>query len=162
MIVIIMGVSGSGKTTIGKHLEKAMNSVFFDADDYHSDNNKIKMKKGVPLNQKDRDPWLKSLRLLIDKYLTDQKNMILACSALSHKSRSILGIRRKEVQLVYLKGPKELIKKRIEKRHHFMPLSLLDSQFLELSQPTNAIVLDINLKPNQLVAQICDRLKLSK
>jgi gluconokinase len=160
MVTVIMGVSSSGKTTIGKHLSKMMNSIFIDADDYHSEENLLKMKSGIALNQEDREPWLQTLRGLIDEYLTNQKGMILACSSLSKKSRSILGTNRKDIQLVYLKGGKTLIRKRMEKRNHFMPPSLLDSQFSELSEPkNNVLVLDIRHSPNQLVEEIYNHIQ---
>ena len=159
MVMVIMGVSSSGKTTIGKHLSKVMNSIFIDADDYHSEDNLLKMKSGIALNQEDREPWLQTLRGLIDEYLTNQNEMILACSALSKKSRSIPGTNRKNIHLIYLKGEKRLIRKRMEKRNHFMPPSLLDSQFAELSEPkNNVLVLDIRHSPNQLVEEICNHI----
>jgi len=159
MVMVIMGVSSSGKTTIGKHLSKVMNSIFIDADDYHSEDNLLKMKSGIALKQEDREPWLQTLRGLIDEYLTNQNEMILACSALSKKSRSILGTNRKDIHLIYLKGEKTLIRKRMEKRNHFMPPSLLDSQFAELSEPkNNVLVLDIRHSPNQLVEEICNHI----
>jgi len=160
MVIVIMGVSGSGKTTIGQLLEKKMSYVFIDADDYHSDKNKLKMINNVALNQEDREPWLKSLRILLDKYIENKKGLILACSALSKDSRSVLGTNRIEIHLVYLKGSKSLIKKRMVNRNHFMPSSLLDSQFLELSEPTNALVIDINQKPSQLATQIHNHIQL--
>ena len=160
MIIVIMGVSGSGKTTIGQLLEKKMSYVFIDADDYHSDKNKLKMINNIALNQEDREPWLKSLRILLDKYIENKEGLILACSALSKDSRFVLGTSRKDIYLVYLKGSKSLIKKRVENRNHFMSSSLLDSQFLELSEPTNALVVDINQKPNQLATQIHNHIQL--
>ena len=160
MVIIIMGVSGSGKTTIGQLLEKKMSYVFVDADDYHSDKNKLKMINNIALNQEDREPWLKSLRILLDKYIENKEGLILACSALSKDSRFVLGTSRKDIYLVYLKGSKSLIKKRVENRNHFMPTSLLDSQFLELSEPTNALVVDIDQKPNQLATQIHNHIQL--
>ena len=160
MVIVIMGVSGSGKTTIGQLLEKKMSYVFVDADDYHSDKNKLKMINNIALNQEDREPWLKSLRILLDKYIEIKEGLILAWSALSKDSRFVLGTNRKEIHLVYLKGSKSLIKKRMVNRNHFMPTSLLDSQFLELSEPTNALVVDINQKPNQLATQIHNHIQL--
>ena len=159
MVIVIMGVSSSGKTTIGQGLSNIMNSIFIDADDYHSDKNILKMKSGIALNDEDREPWLKSLRVLMDEYLTKKKDMILACSALTKNSRSILGTNRQEVQLIYLKGSKSMIKKRMKNRNHFMPVSLLESQFLDLCEPTNSLIVDINRKPSQLILQIHNYLK---
>src|SRR5947209_3994404 len=114
MIVIIMGVSGCGKTTVGVLLAKQLGWSFFDADDFHSDANKAKMHAGIPLTDEDRVPWLASLRSLLRENSSEGKSMVLACSALKEQFRQELSAGLPNVKLVYLKGDRDLIAKRLE------------------------------------------------
>lgn len=133
MVIVVMGVSGSGKSTIGKLLAERLMLPFFDADDFHTISNIEKMKSGQSLNDKDRAPWLKILADNIDYWLHD-KGAVLACSALKNSYRSILG---ESNTYIYLQGSFELIYQRLQERSdHFMPESLLRSQFDTLEVPT--------------------------
>ncbi len=155
MIYILMGVLGSGKTAIGKKLAKRLNCVFRDGDDYHSDSSRKKMRKGLPLTDKDRKSWLFAIRSIIDLDLACKWNSVVACSALKEKYRKVLIGNRKGIKLIYLKGTLELIKKRIKKRKgHFINPSLLASQFDILEEPKNAVVIDIKLTPDDIVDKI--------
>ncbi|RYG33032.1 MAG: gluconokinase [Chitinophagaceae bacterium] len=161
-IIFIMGVSGSGKTTVGLRLSAISRIPFFDADDYHPEANKLKMKAGQPLNDDDRQGWLLSLNALA-RQKSLEKGAIIACSALKEKYRETLA---REVSLpvywVLLKGSFELIKSRISKRKdHFMPSSLLQSQFDTLEDPTDGIVIDVAQDPGAIARQIVERLRSS-
>jgi len=154
-----MGVSGSGKTTIGKLLAKRLRCQFADADDFHSAGNKAKMKSGTPLNDDDRRPWLKTLADLIDKHVENKESLVLACSALKHEYRSALS-GTNEVLFVYLKVDFETIEKRLKTRHHeFMNPDLLKSQFATLEEPADAVIVDASQEPDLVVDQIA--LKMS-
>lgn len=154
-IVYIMGVSGSGKTTIGKKLSAATGLPFFDGDDFHPPANKEKMKAGHPLNDDDRKDWLIRMNELA-KEQSQQKGAIIACSALKEKYRKILANQIKSpVYWVLLQGNFRLIQKRMEARKdHYMPPSLLQSQFDTLEAPANAIMIDIENDPEEIVADI--------
>lgn len=152
MVVVIMGVSGSGKTTLGRTLAEVTGGRFYDADDFHPDANITKMRAGTPLTAEDREPWLRALRLEIDRWLGQPGLSILACSALTARSRSVLGVDRADVRLVFLDAPRPLIEARMRARDHFMPVSLLDSQYQTLERPERAIVLDAS-KPAEALAQ---------
>jgi gluconokinase len=154
MVVLIMGVSGSGKTTIGAALARALDASFADADDFHPPANVQKMRRGVPLSNTDREPWLRTLRTLMDEWLAQERPVVLACSALTNRIRLCLGADRKGVQLVFLHGPRELLASRMNEREHFMPVALLDSQLALLEPPLDALTLDIALPPDTLVAAI--------
>jgi gluconokinase len=135
MIVVLMGVSGSGKTTIGTALAERAGAVFADADDYHPLANKQKMAAGHPLNDEDRQPWLETLNRLMQGWLAEGKSGVLACSALKQKYRKTLaaGMPAGTVQFVLLDGSKELIAERLATRHHeYMNPNLLDSQFIRM------------------------------
>ena len=157
---LIMGVAGSGKTTIAQKLTKEINAFLIEADDYHSKNNIKKMSSGIPLNDEDRYDWLVKIREEIIKRQKTQ-NLVVTCSALKEKYRSILNV--KNYYLVYLKINKETARKRINnRRDHFMPDSLVESQFSILEEPKKAITLDQSLKPDEMVNQLMLIFKDSK
>ncbi len=161
-IVIIMGVSGSGKTTVGKRLAEVLGWQFMDADDLHSPENVEKMSQGIPLNERDRLPWLMAMRQHICVWLEQDKNVVLACSALKQSYREILDCSLESIKLVYLKGSPAVIQERMQLRtDHFMPADLLNSQLEALEEPTpdEAIHLDISLPVSELVEQICSEVK---
>ena len=157
MILIAMGVSGCGKTTIGEMLAKKLNCDFADADSFHSQANKDKMHKGIPLNDEDRWPWLKAIRASIEQKLADGETHVYACSALKRVYRDILRDGDKEVTFVYLKGTPELLRERIKTRSgHFFDPALLQSQLdtLEPPGPDEAIEADIALSPEAIVDKV--------
>ena len=157
---LIMGVAGSGKTTIAEKLCKKMNAFLIEGDDYHSKNNVKKMSSGIPLNDKDRYDWLIKIREEIIKR-EKKENLVVTCSALKKKYRTILNV--KNYYLVYLKVKKETARKRIRSRqNHFMPNSLVESQFSILEEPEKAITLDEPLEPDKMVNQLMSIFKNSK
>ncbi|WP_013322699.1 gluconokinase [Gloeothece verrucosa] len=154
-ICIIMGVSGSGKSTIGKLLSQELGWQFYDGDDFHPLENVEKMKQGIALNDADREPWLKALRRLIDNLQTQQENGIIACSALKENYRELLQGNDDNIIFIYLQGSFETIRKRLLHREgHFMKENLLNSQLETLETPHNAIVVDISLSPQEMVDKI--------
>jgi len=162
MVIILSGVSGCGKTTIGTELSKRIGCVFLDGDDFHSEANIKKMSDGVPLTEEDRAPWLNTLRCNIEQHLDSGENLVLACSALSRNSRHVLRGNTKDVRFVYLQGSKQLIAQRLQDRiGHFSNPDLLDSQFDALQEPGSATVVSITLSPQEIVAQVCDELGLA-
>ncbi len=160
MVILIMGVSGSGKSTVGRALAGAVNGHFYDADDYHSAANIEKMRSGEPLTDGDREAWLRALRSRMDEWLLGEETVVLACSALTERIRGLLGANRDGVHLVYLNGSKEVIAARMRAREHFMPADLLDSQFALLEPPERALDLDISQAPEALVSSILSELGL--
>ena len=158
-IIFIMGVSGSGKTTIGELLAKKLEVPFFDADDFHPMENVEKMKAGNPLNDEDRAPWLDNLNTLAKQQLK-QKGAIITCSALKEKYRIRLENGLSESpKWIFLNGNFEMILARMNQREgHYMPASLLQSQFDALEIPANAFEIDIALKPVDIVENILSRL----
>ncbi len=158
-VLVVMGVSGTGKTTIGKLLAKKLNLPFFDGDDFHPKSNVEKMHAGVPLVDKDRMEWLQTLNQLAKEYKSS--GAIIACSALKEYYREILeeGMQG-ELEFVYLEGSFTLIKNRMEQRKgHFMPLELLQSQFDTLEVPKKAITVSVDQTPEELVAQVLMKLQ---
>ena len=138
MIFILMGVTGSGKTTIGELLAKRLGSIFADADDLHSAANKAKMAAGTPLTDEDREPWLVSLNQLLRQWQADGVEGVLACSALKAQYREMMtdGLRADKVQYVLLEASRDLLEQRLAQRHgHYMNPLLLDSQIATLEQP---------------------------
>ena len=161
MVIILVGVSGCGKTTIGIELSKRVGCLFLDGDDFHPETNIEKMSGCIPLTEEDRAPWLSTLRCKIEQHLDSGENLVLACSALSRKSRDILRGNNNDVRFVYLQGSKELIGQRLQDRKgHFMSSDLLDSQFDVLQEPESAIIACITQNPQQIVAQVCSELEL--
>ncbi len=162
MVIILIGVSGCGKTTIGIELSKRVGCSFWDGDDFHPEANIKKMSGGVPLTEADRTSWLNTLRRKIEQCLDNSENLVLACSALSRQSRDILRGNNKDVRFVYLQGSKELIGQRLKDRKgHFMRSDMLDSQFDVLQEPDAAIVVCITQSPQEIVAQISGELRLA-
>jgi gluconokinase len=156
MIVLVMGVAGIGKTTIGEALARALGWRFIDADDYHPRQNVAKMKAGIPLEDADRWPWL----VRLNKLLKDENDAVLACSALKESYRERLAQGISDFKVVYLHGSAELIRARMESRsHRFMPAALLESQFAALEPPANAIAIDVAATPEESVAAIMANLR---
>ncbi len=154
MIVIVMGVVGAGKTTVGKLLASQLGWEFADADDFHPESNVEKIRHGIALTDADREPWLDHLRDAIVRWIADGKNVVLACSALKRAYRAKLCL-GPQVRLVYLKGSAALIADRLRSRHgHFAGESILVSQLADLEEPETAITVEINDTPQQIVAQI--------
>ena len=155
MIVVVMGVSGSGKTTVGRLLAERLGWRFIEGDDYHPKENVAKMAAGVPLEDADRWPWLDAL----NRVLKDAENAVLACSALKeiYRRRLLHGVAAS--RMVYLRGSNQLIAERVAARkHRYMPASLLDSQFAALEPPREAIEVDVSLDPEACVARIMAQL----
>lgn len=160
MIVVLMGVAGSGKTTIGTALAARLHWAFADADEFHSAENKQKMAAGDALGDNDRAPWLKNLQRQISDWLAAQQSAVLACSALKQSYRDFLMI-HPDVRLVYLKGSYDLIASRLRPRvAHYATDSLLSSQFATLEEPGNALTIDINHSVAEILNEICLRLNL--
>jgi gluconokinase len=154
MVIVLMGVTGSGKTTIGRLLSKEPGWKFYDADDFHPPANVEKMKSGIPLNDDDRRPWLDALSHLVRDCLERCENAVLACSALKESYREFLLVDER-VKLIYLKGDYALIQKRLnERRGHYMNPRLLDSQFETLEEPEADLQVDISLSPEEIVKTI--------
>jgi carbohydrate kinase (thermoresistant glucokinase family) len=154
-----MGVSGSGKTTVGEKLSERINIPFFDGDDFHTDVNKEKMRTGHPLTDEDREGWLTRLNDLAKEQMK-KKGAIIGCSALKQKYRKILSRDiTSHLFWVFLKGSYELIKKRMEERKgHYMKASMLSSQFKTLEPPTHAITIDISKTPDEIVDEIIEKI----
>ena len=152
MVVIVMGVSGSGKSTIGARLAKALDSPFIEGDNYHPEANRRKMAAGIPLDDADRAPWLEALAQVLAE-AEQQAGCVLACSSLKQVYRDTLGSRLSaKPTFVYLHAAPELLAERLSERQgHFFPVRLLDSQLETLERPTDAIELDLNKGVEELV-----------
>ena len=159
-VIIIIGVSGSGKTTIGRLLSGELGWKYYEGDDFHPPANIEKLKSGVPLDDADRRPWLESLRDLIRNCLERGDSAVVACSALKQRYRDFLLVDERVI-LIYLKGDYELIRQRLSKRRgHFLNPNLLDSQFAALEEPKTAMQVDVSLSPAEIVKSIRSALRL--
>jgi gluconokinase len=162
VVILLMGVSGAGKTTVGQLLASELGWLFADADDYHSPENVEKMRNGIPLTDADRAPWLETLRTLIANWIAPGKNMVLACSALKQAYRERLQV-SPEVQVVYLKGTPQTLRQRLHARTgHFMTERMLDSQLAALEAPEDAVAVDADRSPAEIVTEIRAGLSLPK
>lgn len=159
MFYIIMGVSGTGKSTVGKLLSDRTGWTFYDADDFHSPANIDKMNHGIPLTDRDRLPWLLELKQLITDTIDNGRQGILACSALKSQYRQILQNDCPDVVFIYLRGDYDCIQSRIQQRTgHFMSSNLLRSQFDTLEEPQDALVIDVCLSPQTIVNKILSQI----
>jgi gluconokinase len=159
-VAIVMGVSGCGKTTIGKGAAEKLGFAFADGDDFHSQANKDKMHAGHPLTDEDRLPWLETLAGKIKEWLSEGQNTILACSALKEWYRKILVQDPDRVAFVFLDGSYELFSERLVHRNHpFMNNALLKSQFDTLEKPKDAIYINASQSLDENIQSTCDKLK---
>jgi gluconokinase len=165
-VLIVMGVSGSGKSTIGALLARRLQWEFQDADWFHPASNVDKMHNGIALTDEDRWPWLRAVAAWIDKARGSGGHGVVACSALKRRYRDVLIGDRADIRLVYLKGDETLIARRIATRHeHFMPRSLLHSQFEALEEPgpdERPIIASIEPEPREIVARILSALNMAE
>ena len=160
MIVIVMGVTGSGKTTVGMLLAKRLGWDFLDADDFHSAANKAKMHQGIPLTDADRMPWLEAMHAKLLQLDSEKRNAVLGCSALKQSYRNVL-MAGAQANLVYLKGSYGFIANRLHSRKgHFADEHILAGQFADLEEPKNAIVVDIAPSADKIVDEISRQLNL--
>jgi len=161
MIVIVMGVVGSGKTTVGRLLAAQLGWGFADADDFHSTANVEKIRRGIALDDNDRGPWLENLRAAITRWIAEKRSFVLACSALKRSYRQELSV-GPAIRFVYLKGSADLIAERLRSRHgHFAGEQILASQFADLEEPEAAVTVEIAAPPRQIVAEIREKLGLA-
>jgi gluconokinase len=160
MVLILMGVSGSGKTTVGKALASSLGWTFVEADDFHPAANIEKMRNGIALNDDDRWPWLRALRQRIDEACASDENVVMACSALKQVHRDELdGGSPGCVRFIFLTGSEELIRERLEEREgHFMDPDLIHSQFEALEPPEGVIWVDVAPAPETIAANIRQQL----
>ena len=159
MIVIVMGVVGAGKTTVGSLLAERQGWEFADADDFHPQSNVEKIRKGISLNDEDREPWLRRLREAIKEWIAAGRNGVLACSALKRAYREELQA-GPDVHFVYLKGSAALIGERLRARQgHFAGEQILAGQFADLEEPDSAVIVEISSTPEQIVDEIRRKLR---
>ena len=161
MILIIMGVAGSGKTTVGQLLAEQLSWTFRDADEFHPPSNIEKMSHGIALEDADRAPWLAAMRSAIVAWLREDTNAVLTCSCLKVVYRQTLVVDPARVRFVYLKGSLDAIEARLRQRtHHFMKVQLLQGQFEILEEPQGAITVDVSDTPEVMVQKIREALNI--
>ena len=154
-ILLLMGVAGSGKTTVGRQLAAALDWPYHEADDFHSAANRDKMGRGLPLDDADRAPWLAALRAAMDASLASGQSAVFTCSGLKEKYRRVLLDGAPGVSLVYLACDYETSLARVGQRQgHYMKSGMVRSQFAALEPPADALTLDARLPPDEIVAQI--------
>jgi len=155
MVIVLMGVAGSGKTTVGRMLAAQLSWPFRDADEFHPPANVEKMRRGIPLTDPDREPWLAAIRRYIDETLARSGRAVVTCSALKERYRQIIVPDPARVKIVYLAGDFALIVERLRTREeHFMKAGMLSSQFADLELPRDALTVDIAQSPEAIVTQI--------
>jgi gluconokinase len=154
MLIVVMGVSGAGKTTVGRALADSLDATFLDADDFHPPANVAKMRAGQPLDDADRAPWLARLHAELARRAARGEAVVLACSALKQAYRERISLDL-DVRFVHLTGSREAIAARLASRSgHYMPPALLDSQFAALEAPADAITVDVDAAPDAVAARI--------
>lgn len=160
MIVVVMGVSGCGKSTVGQKIAERLGCAFRDGDEFHSDANRAKMHAGIPLDDDDRKPWLEAIRAYMDEVTSSGRSLVVACSALKKRYRDVLRGPDGNAEFVYLKGDFELLQSRLAARKdHFFNPKLLLSQFEALEEPADAVIVDIALAPDAIVDQAVEQLR---
>lgn len=158
-IIIVMGVAGAGKSTVGRLLADRLGWSFLDADDFHPESNVAKMRRGIPLTDADRESWLERLRATIESHLRDGEPAVLACSALKASYREKLTKYHEGVAVVYLRASRKLVEERLRVRSgHFFNAALIESQYDALEEPDSAIVVDASRGAGQIVADITSRI----
>jgi gluconokinase len=163
MILLVMGVSGAGKTTVGRGLAGALGFDFVDADAFHTEDSRVKMGRGVPLDDADRAPWLAALASAIDGWIREGRSVVLACSALKRSYRAMLLRDPDRTRLVYLRGSPELLRERLAGRvGHFASSALLASQLDALEEPDDAVTVDVAAPPEALIEAIRSELGLQR
>jgi gluconokinase len=161
MVIVVMGVVGAGKTTVGRLLAQQLGWKFADGDDFHPPENVEKIRRGIPLKDVDRQPWLERLHTAITNWNSAKQNVILACSALKRAYRDKLQTGA-AVEFVYLQGTAQLVAQRLRARHgHFADEQILASQFADLEEPEKAINVGIDRTPEEIVTEIRARLGLA-
>jgi gluconokinase len=159
LVLIFMGVSGSGKTTVGTLFAKKTGAVFFEGDELHPPENIEKMRRGIPLTDADRTKWLRTLREIIKRALDEATFTVITCSALKTAYRDVLQGGDARVQFVHLTGPRTLIEERLRaRRNHFMPATLLDSQLATLEPPVDALTFSCKKSPEEIVTALIQAL----
>jgi gluconokinase len=162
-IIVLMGPAGAGKTTVGQLLAQSLGWHFLEADDFHSADNVERMRRGIPLTDADREPWLRAICETLRDAIARHDRVVLACSALKEKYRQSLVPSNAEgqVRFVYLRAPASLLRQRLERRTgHYAGPELLESQLETLEEPRDALWVDASREPQEIVAQICRELAL--